>query len=581
MKIIMRLFVICFFIIQTCSGQTFTKMLFGPMVNDGLSSYGSAWVDYDNDDDLDMFVTSVYNEDDAMYKNNNNGTFSIVLLGDLTDDNTNSYTSTWGDVNNDGFIDVFVAHGNQTTAHINALYLNSVSGAFTIVNTPPFSTDLGKSDGASFADYDNDGLLDLYVSNFTMMANYLYHNDGNGTFTKITSGAPVTDIASTASSAWGDYDNDNDLDLFVGNYGAVNNLYRNDGNGTFTKITSGAIVTTTSNSHGASWGDYDNDGWLDLFVARYNQTNLLYKNNGNGTFTSITGIPVTLATGLSTGSVWADYDNDGDLDLFVCNSDGDNGVTPHYNEFYINNGNGTFSTANMSPITTDMDFGRGASWGDYDKDGDLDLHVSNEAGSNDVLYINNGNSNSWINIKCIGTLSNKSAIGARIKVKAVVNGVSMWQNNFISAQTGYAGMNSLNVEFGFGNATLIDSLIVEWPSGLICAYIGVNVNQYITIEENCTLSGVADPGNKQNLILYPNPTHGLLKIEFFDQKVNQHTIEVTDIAGRMIYSEVIEHEISEPYFLNMAEIIEESGYYFVNVRSSNNIQTGKICLIRD
>jgi len=246
-------------------------------------------------------------------------------------------------------------------------------------------------------------------------------------FTQVTEGAIVEDIENSTGTALGDFNNDGYLDVFVSNWGN-NSLYQNNGNGSFTKITTGAIVNDGVDTFGSSWGDYDNDGDIDLFVTNGwpQQNNFLYNNNGDGTFTKITSGAVVNDGGISTGASCGDYDNDGDLDLLVANSD-------------------------------DRNF----------------------------LFQNNGNSNNWINIKCIGMLSNTSAIGVKIRVKAIIYGKPVWQMNEISGQTGgrCGGQNSLNAEFGLGDATVIDTLIIEWPSGIIDIFTEIAINQFLTIVE--------------------------------------------------------------------------------------------------
>ncbi len=547
--------------------QTFTKLGTGAIVTDGTSTFGSSWVDIDQDDDLDLFITNVYTENDRFYFNNGSGNFTLAspTIGTLISDGKQSYSSTWGDYDNDGFEDVYITYGASNNA-INSLYHNNGNGTFTKITAGIPVNDPAFSDGASWADYDNDSYLDLYVTHVNSTANALYHNNGNGTFTKITTGAIATDIAPTSSSAaWGDYDNDGFPDLFVSNFGGTNFLYHNDGNGTFTKITTGNIVTDIGHTQSASWGDYDNDGYLDLYAAcTYGQNDLLYHNNGNGTFTKITGVVPAINGGYSTGSTWGDYDNDGDLDLFVCNSSADSPIN-EYNQLFDNNGNGTFSLVTTGTFQTDISNGRGATWADYDNDGDLDLHVANEVSTNDFIYKNNGNANHWINIKCYGINSNKSAIGTRISVKAIINGSAVWQNNFISAQTGYAGQNSLNVEFGFADATVIDSIVVRWPSGLVCYYTGISTDQFIKIYENCTLTGLENVADKQNnLIVYTNPFEDRLNVTINSTRASDSKIYLTDIAGR----EVIVKEIRLSSGKNKVELSTtwlNAGAYFLTV----------------
>jgi gliding motility-associated-like protein len=264
-------------------------------------------------------------------------------------------------------------------------------------------------------------------------------------------------------------------------------LFRNDGQGSFTQITEGISGQEEIYSNGASWGDYNNDGYLDLFVANesaYRQPapNFLYRNNGNGSFTKITTGAIVTDTSNALGSAWGDYDNDGYLDLFVANYEKDfedyHTVQGYRNLLYHNNGDGTFTRITDDVIVADSSTSSGAAWGDCDNDGDLDLFVANYY-SPSLLFINSGNGNNWLNIKLIGNASNKSAIGAVVRLKA--NGI--WQMRHVEALSGALSQNSLNVEFGLGKATVIDSICVQWPSGSKSMMSGVAVNQFLTIEE--------------------------------------------------------------------------------------------------
>ncbi|MFC2167326.1 FG-GAP-like repeat-containing protein, partial [Acidobacteriota bacterium] len=192
---------------------------------------------------------------------------------------------------------------------------------FTKVSTGDIVTDGGVSTGCAWEDYNNDGYLDLFVSNYDEN-NFLYTNNQDGTFTKVISGDIVTDGGLSQGCAWGDYDNDGYPDLFVANQDGQNNfLYTNNGDGSFTKVTNEIVVTDGGHSASGAWGDYDNDGDLDLFVANSDYlNNFLYTNNGNGSFTKVTSGVVVMDGENSTSGAWGDYDNDGDLDLFVADT---------------------------------------------------------------------------------------------------------------------------------------------------------------------------------------------------------------------------------------------------------------------
>ena len=464
---------------------TFTKITTGQIVNDGGASWSCAWGDYDNDGYLDLFVANGdfgAGKKNFLYHNNRDGTFTRMTNGPIVNDVALFRGCAWADFDNDGNLDLsVVSHASK-----NFLYRNNGNGTFTKVTNNIIVKDIiRESIGGSWADYDRDGYLDFFVANASNAKNFLYHNDGGTNFTKITSGRIVNDIADGEGCAWADYGNP---DLFVCNWRNTKNfLYHNNADGTFTRVTNssaGGIVTENADSIDCAWGDYDNDGFLDLFVANaFGEKKFLYHNNGNGTFTKITNSPVTLDVGNAPGCAWGDYDNDGYLDLFVANT--------NRSFLYHNNGDGSFDKVTDGSLVNDGGPGVvsvGCSWGDYDNDGFLDLFVANGGGlnpaeANNFLYRNNGNSNAWIKIKCVGTVSNRSAIGAKVRVKATIGGKTLWQLREVSIGDGFASGNPLEPHFGLGNATNIDTVRIEWPSGIVQTLNNVAVKQLLTVTE--------------------------------------------------------------------------------------------------
>jgi len=291
----------------------------------------------------------------------------------------------WVDFDNDGYLDLFVANGNLLSQN-NSLYINDRNGNFIKVVTGSIVLDGGSSIGGTAGDYNNDGKLDLFVTNRQNFGNFLYQGNGDTAFTKITTGSIVTDIGNSNSSAWVDIDADGDLDLYVVNFQGNDFLYMNDGppNFAFTRIDTAAITLDGTNfSITGSWADYNNDRRPDFFVGNAgSQNDFLYTNNGNGTFTKIT-IPDGMR---SVGNSWGDYDNDGDLDLFVTNTIDQNNI------LYNNSGppNYDFNRIDTSIVSNDGGSSVGSGWGDYDNDGDLDLFVANDFGQNNFLYQNGG-----------------------------------------------------------------------------------------------------------------------------------------------------------------------------------------------
>ncbi|MFA6457516.1 MAG: FG-GAP-like repeat-containing protein [Bacteroidota bacterium] len=513
-----QLFSLLFAATLTMQAQYFTKITTGPQSNDGGDSRSVNWVDYDNDGDLDLFITNgpSVTANNFLYNNNGNGTFTKVIDASVVNDPGSYDGSTWADYDNNGTLDVFTAtwYGQKNSFH------RQFNGKFEKVTRGAIATDQTYSETASWGDYDNDGYVDLYLANSAVnKENCLYKNNGDGTFTRILTGEQVTEMRTSRSVDWFDYDNDGDLDIFVANEGGENNsLYRNDGGGHFTSITAGAVVSDGGNSFGSSVGDIDNDGDLDIFVANHGNTlAFLYKNNGDGTFTKVTSDPVVAQNGYSVGSAFGDLDNDGDLDLMVTNAFSGNVAAKNF--LYSNNGDGTFVKVDTGIVANDPGWSYGVAFGDYDRDGDLDIATGNcfGANQNNAFYRNEGNSNAWLTVKSVGTVSNRSAIGAKVRVKAMINGMPVWQYRQVAGQSGYCGQN-LESHFGLGNASVVDSLVVEFPSGQKTVLTNVSVKQVITVTETV-------PSGYLRAALIADSLDG--RIPF---TVQFHSLSITDAA---------------------------------------------------
>jgi len=426
----------------------------GSPLGDTDDCEGVAWVDYDNDVDLDLYVVKNGGAN-LLLRNDGGSSFTDVATGAIADGGAGT-AAAWGDYDNDGDPDLYLVKSGAA----NRLLRND-AGAFVDVTAMPLD-DSGAGSGATWFDADTDGDLDLYLTN-DGSANRLFRNDG-ASFADVTAG-PLGSSAQTRSVAPGDYDNDGDLDLYLVNDGA-NELLRNDGGGTFTDATSGPLGDS-GNGYGATWGDYDNDGDLDLYVSN-GGTNRLLENDG-GSFTDVTAAPITsFAAGRS--AAWLDYDQDGDLDLYVVN-DGANAL-------YRNDGAEGFGDVSDAP-NNDAGTGRGAAWGDYDNDGDLDCYVANEGGANVLLRNDLPPLRQRLFVRTVGDASNREGIGARVRV--VAGGDSQIRD--VVSATSFLSQNSPAVEFGLGSEPDADSLIVRWPSGVVNRFGNVTVNRTVTIEE--------------------------------------------------------------------------------------------------
>ncbi|MEN8145757.1 MAG: CRTAC1 family protein [Gemmatimonadota bacterium] len=467
----------------------------GGVVRDAASTGGVSWADYDGDGDLDLTVTNGYDVSAAeptpqanrIYRNDGNGGLTLADAGPVTTDEGYSSGHTWGDYDNDGDLDLFVANQED---QVNFLYRNDGGGSFTRVMEGAVAADGGHSYAAAWIDVDRDGALDLFVANGGLShtgANFLYRNLGNDRFEKITDGAIVSDEAASCGIAWADYDNDGDSDLFVANNGfnpATNRnaLYRNEGDWTFTKLTDNAVAEDRQPSSSANWMDYDNDGDLDLYVANlYGRANLLYRNDGTGELEPVTEVPITVDGGHSQSTNWEDYDSDGDLDLLIANW----GSGP---DLYLNDGHGYLERTRAGDVGRLIGHAATMASGDFDGDGDVDVYIGNwpdnpGPGELNSLFVNEGMGSNWLQVELVGTESNRAGIGARVSVVADVEGVSRTQIREISSQTGFRSQSSLVQHFGLGDATTVAEVMVAWPSGERSRVEGLNPNQRVTITE--------------------------------------------------------------------------------------------------
>ncbi|MBI4947670.1 MAG: VCBS repeat-containing protein [Bacteroidetes bacterium] len=482
--------------------QQFTKVT-GSVVTNVQETWGGTWADYDKDGDLDLYVNvfqaSVNNPNgyNYLFRNDCNGNFTRItaIPGGLISEQGLGGPATWIDYDNDGDEDMFISRYGAT----NLLYRNNSDGTFTKITNLSFVADSGYTASHAFVDYDNDGDLDVYLANEDVSITYdpilandfIYRNDGSGVYS-LTANA-VRDSVNTRLGVWGDYDNDGFMDLFIttatrNSAIGIARLFHNNGNGTFTHI-----YDIPSSEFSASWIDYDNDGDLDIFVRQaFGSPNHLYRNDGNGIFTDVPNAGGINSVVHNNGGVaWGDYDNDGDLDVFLS--------TVYFDKvLYKNNGDGTFSSDTTTVLTHDGGNieSYGVTWADYDNDGDLDLYVANAFGApENFLYRNNGNSSHWIDIKCKGTTSNREAIGARIYVKATISGQPHWQMREINTNLSdqFGGLAPYNQHFGIGDATVIDSLTIVWPaSHTTQIFTNVAPDRFIEITEGAGVNAIAN-----------------------------------------------------------------------------------------
>jgi hypothetical protein len=496
---------------------------------------GVAWFDYDNDGWLDLFFVNGTRlggfpkgeePTNHLYRNNRDGTFTDVT------ERAGLARSGWGqgvcvgDYDNDGFEDLFISYYGQ-----NVLYRNNGNGTFTDVSEKAgvAGTRLRWGSGCAFLDYDRDGDLDLFVANYidldlktaptpetgpclykgVMVAcgppglqggiNILYRNNGDGTFTDVSEKAGITKTYGTYGLGVlvADFDNDGWPDIYVANDSAAAALYRNNKDGTFTDIgvEAGAAYSGDGKPQagmGVTAGDYDGDGRLDIFKTNFSgDTSTLYRNLGKETFED-----VTFKSGIGKNTRWlgwgcgfVDFDNDTWLDILLVNGhvypeverlDTEAGYAQR-KVLYRNLRDGNFEeiTEKVGGALLEPTASRGAAFGDYDNDGDIDVAINPVNDYPVLLRCDSTTGNNWIKVRALGTKSNRSGIGARIH--CVTEDRS--QIDEVRSGGSYYSQNDLRVHFGLGKAAKVKTLEIRWPSGQVERLSDIAANQVIYIKE--------------------------------------------------------------------------------------------------
>ena len=432
------------------------------MWDDVLSTRGVAWGDYDGDGYDDLYVTN--NGANHLFRNNSGSSFSEVALLAGVDDANNGASGGWGDYDNDGDPDLLVANISGGSL----LLQNQGSGSFTNIGV----LDLEETWGMAWGDCDADGLLDAFLCTHGQESmTRLYRQTAPGDFEDVAASAGVAYVGNASRAGWADYDDDGDLDLYLTIDDGPDRLYRNLGDGTFEDITPAAGTDNDRSGTSAAWGDYDNDSDLDLFVANYTGPDRLYRNNNDGSFTDVAGDAGVADDGEGTAATWGDCDNDGDLDLYLS--------TTGANRLFANQGDGTFSEITLGAGVSDTSYGMGAAWCDYDRDGDLDLYLGNWGVPN-RLFRNETAESYWLQVVLVGVRSNRSAIGARVTAAAG----ALSQTREVGGGQGMFSQNSLVLHFGLGGHASVDSLVIRWPRGTVQTLIDVAADQRLILTES-------------------------------------------------------------------------------------------------
>jgi uncharacterized protein YxeA len=501
---------------------------YGPS-NASVFGAGISFVDFDGDGWDDITIASYENEQ-LYFMKNTNGTFARIFPSGITSQ-TKAKQVLWVDYDNDGDKDFFVT----SVEGQNHLYNNNGNNFFTDVTASSglFQEDL-TTYGATFGDIDNDGDLDLFIcnreDNAHVARNYLYRND-NGSFVDVTAFNGISTVSALSFVAsFFDYDNDGDQDLYISNDKLDPNvLYQNDGTGMFTDVSTATGAGINIDAMSTTIGDYNNDGFFDVYVANTQSGNYLLQNNGGTSFTNVAATAGVEMNSFAWGAVFLDADLDENLDLYVSSSMDGSVPTFLSSAFFHNNGDDTFTIPNNIGFHNDEAMSFGNAIGDFNNDGKPDIVVLNVL-SNVYLFENQTTtSNAWLKVDLEGVISNKDGVGNKIEVRA--NGKSQYR--YTVSGEGYLGQNSEYEFFGLGPATNIEYIKVTWnATGQVETINNVQPNQAIKIQEgNGILSSTGQ--ELDNFSVYPNPSDSGLFTVSADH-VEAYDAEVYDVSGRMV-----------------------------------------------
>ena len=516
------------------AGITYRNVFGGPEKHYILESHGSgaAFFDHDSDGDLDLYIVNgatfaTYRDrsgpGNELYRNRGDGTFVEITREAGVGDAGWGGGVAVGDIDNDGRPDLYA-----TNYGANVLYRNRGNDRFADATQAAGVGGDQYSASAAFFDYDRDGDLDLYVANYVVFdaenlpaepplctffsglqvycgpkglvgaPDVLYRNEGAGAFTDVTQASGVA----AANRYYGlgvvpaDYDSDGDSDLFVANDETPNVLFQNQGDGTFQDIALIAGVAYNGDGDveagmGTDFGDYDQDGDPDLYVTHFfTETNTLYRNEGGARFSDVTttaGLAAPTVELLGWGTRFFDYDNDGRLDLFVANGhvypqvdQAETGTTYRQpNQLFRNAGGGRFAPVSAGLELTQAKVSRGTSFGDYDDDGDIDLFVVELNDAPTLLRNDGGNAGNYLVVQIVGREDNRAGVGARIALQAA--GKHQWRT--VNGAASYLSHSDLRVHFGLGATQAIDRIDIIYPNGSTYAVEDAPVNKLLIVRQ--------------------------------------------------------------------------------------------------
>ena len=485
-----------------------------------------------NGDYLDDIVTVQTNQMTVLTQNTSGGGFTSTVY-DLPNLTANpSWSIAAGDFDKNGFNDLVFG----SSSRLAVIQANSSGTGYTEISYPQNIF----TQRTNFVDINNDGNLDLWACH-DVAQSHAYRNDGAGNLVFDISLMPTLAVGGNYQSQWSDLDNDGDIDMYlakcrggaaVGDPQRINLFYKNNGDGTFTESGAAAGINDGSQSWSSAIEDYDNDGDMDILLSNISDTNKLYRNNGDGTFTDVYALSGINPQVGSWELQAADFNNDGRIDFMWQNS----------KELYLNNGDLTFTGYDLS-------FSKGAI-GDLNNDGFLDVQYNNQ------VFFNVPNGNNWIKINLQGIQSNRNGIGARVEIY----GPFGKQIREIKSGNGFSQQSTLNAHFGLGTATVVTKIIVRWPSGLVDTILNPTINDASIIVEGSTLA--SESFNNSAFSLYPIPAKNVLNIKTTNN-ISMKLAQVYDLNGKLIS----ETKLISPT-LNTESL--SKGTYIIMLRDEND-----------
>ena len=527
-------------------------------IGNGISFY-----DY-NSDGWDDVTLATQAGDPIRFFKNVNGVFQEETLN-IPINTSQIKQINWVDYDNDGHIDLYATSnisGNKLYRNDGSFNFSDVTSESQLPTTNIFTY------GASWGDYNNDGFLDVFLSNrdvALVVPNYLYRNNGDGTFTNVSEIAGIINTGNLSfCSAFFDFNNDGWQDIYVSKDRIENKniLYKNNGDGTFSDVSEASNTDLYIDAMSVTIEDYNSDGWLDIYVTNTQEGNVFLQNNGDETFTNVAITNGTTFNSIAWGAVFLDAENDMDLDLYVSGLlDGSN---PNFLSaaLYENDGNGNFTIPSEGFIN-DTGESYANAIGDVDNDGFPEIVVANADNEHVFLWKNEAASvNNWLKVKLEGIQSNKNGVGSFIEI--AINGEKQYR--YTLCGEGYLAQNSGTEVFGVGTNSTIDYIKVTWLSGLVDEITNVSANQLLTIVEGSNpLSN--NEYSIEPIKLIPNPVEDVLKII---SREPVETIEVYNSIGQLIL-QLNQNKIE---YINMSQF--KSGLYMVKLITNQQTKTEPI-----